>query len=567
MTRDELLQILSFVDHTRSISEQRTALSTTDPRWNIISFAIRRHLEGKLITITSAASAAGVPYGTAMRRIGDLIEEGFLRKRPRSRSGKSFSLHPTRKLVAEFEAFALQLKAMVGQTFGFTTGEQPIEDFYFGGYYMASRILSYPVAMRASVGIDKTVRILSPIDPTFRTLADVSANLSELCGTNVEVVNLPLDRLHREIMENHEKATSSYDIVAIDLPWLGQLAESGIIRPLDAILEEERYKASDFHNAAWRGSGWRGVQYAVPIQPTPELLFCRSDLLSEAGLTVPVTTDDVLLAARTLHRSRRDLAGIVMNYGRGIPVAHTFVQTLADFGQPVIDLGRIGADFDVENIAGENFRPMIDTEAGHATADYLMELRAYSHKDSMICNWDRRIGLFAEGKAAMTYGWSIRTARFELDESSPAHGRVEYIAHPAGTGARRVSPIGGFSLAIPLKLDAARVRRAWKVIEYLTRPEMMKWYVQNGNLTSPRFSTSADPEVQAKCSIIGRIDAMERRGELQIWPRPPVPEFHDILTVLGGHIFMMLQGETPVAEALATSQNEVDALMRQNGRY
>lgn len=567
MTRDELLQILSFVDHTRSISEQRTALSTTDPRWNIISFAMRRHLEGKLITITSAASAAGVPYGTAMRRIGDLIEEDFLRKRPRSRSGKSFSLHPTRKLVAEFEAFALQLKAMVGQTFGFTTGEQPIEDFYFGGYYMASRILSYPVAMRASVGIDKTVRILSPIDPTFRTLADVSANLSELCGTNVEVVNLPLDRLHREIMENHEKTTSSYEIVAIDLPWLGQLAESGIIRPLDAILEEERYKASDFHNAAWRGSSWRGMQYAVPIQPTPELLFCRSDLLSDAGLTVPVTTDDVLLAARTLHRSRRDLAGIVMNYGRGIPVAHTFVQTLADFGQPVIDLGRIGADFDVENIAGENFRPMIDTEAGHATADYLMELRAYSHKDSMICNWDRRIGLFAEGKAAMTYGWSIRTARFELDDSSPAHGRVEYVAHPAGTGARRVSPIGGFSLAIPQKLDAARERRAWKVIEYLTRPEMMKWYVQNGNLTSPRFSTSADPEVQAKCSIIGRIDAMERRGELQIWPRPPVPEFHDILTVLGEHIFMMLQGETPVAEALATSQYEVDALMRRNGRY
>ncbi len=567
MTRDELLQILSFVDKTRCISEDRTALSTTDPRWNIISFAMRRHLEGKLITITSAASAAAVPYGTAMRRIADLIDEGFLLKRPRSRSGKSFSLHPTRKLVGEFEAFAVQLKAMVGQTFGFTTGEQPIEDFYFGGYYMASRILSYPVAMRASVGIDKTVRILSPIDPTFRTLADVSSNLGELCGTNVEVVNLPLDKLHEEIMTNHEKASSSYDIVALDLPWLGQLAESGIIRPLDAILEEEHYQASDFHNAAWKGSSWRGVQYAVPIQPTPELLFCRSDLLADAGLTVPTTTDDVLLAARTLHRSRRDLAGIVMNYGRGIPVAHTFVQTLADFGQPVIDLERIGDEFDVENISGENFRPMIDSAAGRATADYLMELRAYAHRDSMVCNWDRRIALFADGKAAMTYGWSIRAARFELDESSPAHGRVEYVAHPAGPGARRVSPIGGFSLAIPQRLGAGRVRRAWKVMEYLTRPEMMKWYVQNGNLTSPRFSTSADPEVQAKCRIIPRIDAMERRGELQIWPRPPVPEFHDILVVLGEHIFMMLQGELSVAEALATSQNEVDAIMRRNGRY
>ena len=196
-----------------------------------------------------------------------------------------------------------------------------------------------------------------------------------------------------------------------------------------------------------------------------------------------------------------------------------------------------------------------------------MELRAFAHRDSMVCNWDRRLALFADGKAAMTYGWSIRAARFELDESSPAHGRVEYVAHPAGPGARRVSPIGGFSLAIPQRLDAGRVRRAWKVMEYLTRPEMMKWYVQNGNLTSPRFSTSADPEVQAKCRIIPRIDAMERRGELQIWPRPPAPEFHEILVVLGEHIFMMLQGELSVAEALATSQSEVDAIMRRNGRY
>ncbi|NJL57227.1 hypothetical protein HC928_20365 [bacterium] len=38
-------------------------------------------------------------------------------------------------------------------------------------------------------------------------------------------------------------------------------------------------------------------------------------------------------------------------------------------------------------------------------------------------------------------------------------------------------------------------------MEYLTRPEMMKWYVQNGNLTSPRFSTSADPEVQAMSRV------------------------------------------------------------------
>jgi multiple sugar transport system substrate-binding protein len=63
MTRDEMPRILSFVDKARGIAESRTALSRTDARWNIISYAMQRHLDGRLLTITSAARAAGVPYG------------------------------------------------------------------------------------------------------------------------------------------------------------------------------------------------------------------------------------------------------------------------------------------------------------------------------------------------------------------------------------------------------------------------------------------------------------------------------------------------------------------------
>jgi len=550
MTREELLRILTFVDSNREIAEKRTPLATVDARWNIISFAMRRHLEGKLLTVTSAAQASDVPYGTAMRRITELIDEGLLHKRSRTRSGRSFSLHPTKKLITEFESFAMQLKAMVGKTFGFTTEDGGIGDFYFGGYYMASRILPYPTAMRTGVGVGQTFRILSPIDPTFRTLSEFSSNLDELCGTNIEIVNLPLDELHGEIMENAQRKVSTYDLIAVDLPWIGQLATEQVIEPLDAIMREVRYNPSDFHNAAFRGSSWQGRQYGLPIQPTAELLFYRADLLAEAGLEAPRTTDDVLFAARVLHRSGMNLSGIVMNFGRGTPVAHTYLQTLADFGQPVINLNPLGDEFDVTVIEGENYRPRLDTDAALRTAEFLMDLSAFAHKDSMICNWDRRIGIFARGHAAMTYGWSIRAAAFELDQTAPAHGHVKFVPHPHGPGARTVSPIGGFALTIPARLTSERQKASWKVMEYLTRPEMLKWYVLNGNLTSPRFSTSADPEVQASSRLIGEVDAMERRGELQTWPRPPIPEFSEVLTILGDEIHMMLQRERPVAAAL-----------------
>jgi multiple sugar transport system substrate-binding protein len=567
MTREELLRILNFVEANREISEKRTSLATVDPRWNIVSYAMRRHLEGKLLTVTSAAMAADVPYGTAMRRITELIDEGLLHKRPKSRSGKSFSLHPTRKLIAEFESFAMQLKAMVGNTFGFTNASGEMGDFYFGGYYMAPRTLPYPSAMRAGVGVDRTFRILSPVDPTFKTLSEFSSNLDELCGTNIEIVNLPLDELHGEIMHNAQRPVSKYDLMAVDLPWIGQLATETVIEPLDEIMRNQRYNPSDFHNAAYRGSSWNNRQYGLPIQPTAELLFCRSDLFAEAGLSCPTTTDELLLAARVLHRSSFDLSGIVMNYGRGTPVAHTFVQTLADFGQPIINLDPLGDEFNVFEIARENYRPQLHTDAARATADFLLELADYAHRDSLICNWDRRIQIFSQGKAAMTYGWSVRAAAFELNENSPAHGNVRFVPHPHGPGARTVSPIGGFSLAVPAGLDEDRKKASWKVMEYLTRPEMLKWYVLNGNLTSPRFSTSADPEVRASSTLISEVDGMERRGELQTWPRPPIPEFSDLLGVLGDEIHMMLQGAQTVDQALMTAQNRIDAIMRARGHY
>ncbi|MBK5933571.1 carbohydrate ABC transporter substrate-binding protein (CUT1 family) [Rhodovulum imhoffii] len=567
MTREELLRILTFVDSNRELSEKRTSLATVDPRWNIVSYAMRRHLEGKLLTVTSAAMAADVPYGTAMRRISELIEEGFLHKRPKSRTGKSFSLHPTRKLISEIESFATQLKSTVGNTFGFTTGDGEISDFYFGGYYMASRTLPYPSAMRAGVGVEQTFRILSPIDPTFKTLSEFSSNLDELCGTNIEIVNLPLDELLGEIMNNAQREISKYDLMAVDLPWIGQLATENVIEPLNEIMSEERYNPSDFHNAAYRGSSWNNCQYGLPIQPTAELLFCRSDLFAEAGLTSPRTTDELLLAARVLHRSTLNLSGIVMNFGRGTPVAHTFVQTLADFGQPVINLDPLGVEFNVNEIRGENYRPLLNTDVARETAEFLLELLAFSHRDSLSCNWDRRISIFSKGEAAMTYGWSIRAAAFELNDSSPAHGNVQFVPHPHGPGARTVSPIGGFSLAMPSGLSTQRKAASWKVMEYLTRPEMLKWYVLNGNPTSPRFSTSADPEVQASSAMISAVDAMERRGELQTWPRPPIPEFSDLLSVLGVEIHMMLQGVLTVEQALSNAQNRIDALMRERGRY
>ena len=42
------------------------------------------------------------PYATALRRVHKLIDEGWIERRPRTKSGKTFTLYPSEKLLAGF---------------------------------------------------------------------------------------------------------------------------------------------------------------------------------------------------------------------------------------------------------------------------------------------------------------------------------------------------------------------------------------------------------------------------------------------------------------------------------
>ena len=86
---------------------------------------------------------------------------------------------------------------------------------------------------------------------------------------------------------------SSYDLIAVDLPWIGEFAASGMIHRLDRVMDVSRLDPADFHTAGWRATHWNGAPYGVPSQTTPELMFYRRDWFADEGLEPPVTTGAV----------------------------------------------------------------------------------------------------------------------------------------------------------------------------------------------------------------------------------------------------------------------------------
>ena len=328
-----------------------------------------------------------------------------------------------------------------------------------------------------------------------------------------------------------------------------------------------RFDASDLHDVAMASSRYRGRQYGIPIQTTPELLVCRSDVLERLGLEPPQTVEETLSVARAAQRPLNGMAGIAWNAARGTPLGHSFMFVSAAFGQPILDLQRTDYGYDGENVYGESMRPMLDSPEARETAEYLVRLLEFSPPGILNMSWYERARCYADGGVALAYCATLLAPLFETNPKSPAYGSTVYLAHPSGRGSASIAPLGGYALAIPSNVPVERIRPVWTALELLASAPAVKLYIKNGSLVSPRFSVSMDPEVRRISPLISIVDEMARRGIVQMWPRPPVPEITDLIAIIGTEMHDLLRGVQSVDDALSKSQNRADALMRAHGHY
>lgn len=562
MTREELLAVIAFLETLRSSALSGLGLHASDPYWNLTLYLMRRHLEGKPVSVTGLAAAALVPYGSAMRRIDEMIEAGLIFKRTRTASGRSFSVHPTTELIHRFEASMMRVKRLLAMV-SHSADSIAAENFYSEGCYAGAQIIASPSAMKPPIGPNKPVRILVQDDPTFQVLTRFHRELQEWLGGKIELTVMKIDQMREETLANAVRSQSAYDIVAVDVPWTGEYAAGNLLLPLSDCIGKDLIDPLDFHPTAWQAAHFDGVQYAIPIQTTPELLFYRTDLFEEHGLRAPATTEDLLTAARTLTLRNDDRYGIAWRAGRGSPCAHSFVQFMGAFGSPPIKLQMEDGEYSLPNFAEGGLEPAFDTDVAQAAAEFMLDLKDVSVPNVTDMDSEESIAAYTDGRTAMVYGWSCRVSRFELSPNSPARGVTAYLPHPHGPGSNTVSPMGGYLLGIPANLNSTRIDLAARVINWLVSAEAMKFYVQNGSFTSPRFSVSADPHVAQKCEVIGAVDRIAKKGQIKLWPRPPAPGMAKLFAILGEEIHDMLLRRQSVRTALNRAQDRGRAALAQ----
>lgn len=558
MNDHEFLRVYDFVDRLRTPFLD-IAGEPDEASWKIIHYLMKSELEGYPVTISKLALVSGLSHGTAIRRIQAMIDGGLIERRGAPDKPKSFTLHPSGRLSDLAVSYAMETKALIAEILGGRDTEEHEANYYFGAPRRGNPVIPPINLLKSRITAGVELQFLLNDDNYFAAMRNMWSDFRNNLASARSFRLVHQQELYKEGIANGARGISAYDIIAIDMPWLGEFAGKDLIMPIGDMIRESGINPMDFHPSIWSTTTWQRVEYGVPIYCTIEVLACRTDLFEEAGLALPRTFDDVITAGRTFHDPQNNRFGIAWNAAH-MPLASSFMFFLGCCGQTVLSIRRTPTGYSTENLDAQHMRPQIDSDAALAVLDYMHRLLEIAQPGALDAHWDDSCAVFLRGQSAMGYVWTMRAAQFEAEVRSAVKRRVAYVPQPSGPGGTNTSPIGGFLLCIPSNIDPKRLPLATEALAWMASREAMKEHVKNGFPVAPRFSVSADPEAIGSSQLVRFVGNLGNRNLLRNWQRPPVPFYRTMERIIGEEVHDALSGNKTDKAALRDAQSRLDRI-------
>lgn len=343
----------------------------------------------------------------------------------------------------------------------------------------------------------------------------------------------------------HEKLLTAFagdalpDLCQLGNTWVPEFAALGALEPLDArVAASSIVRQDDYFAGIWDTNRVDATLRGVPWYVDTRLLFYRSDLLRQAGFDHP---------PRSWQEWSRMMAAIKKLGG---PQSYAVLFPLNEF-EPLLALslqareplladgGRRGG------FRGEGF--------SHALAFYVEAFRnewAPSMSNTQISNvWTEfGRGLFA---FYVSGPWNIAEFKKRLPPERQHDWMTAPLPGPGGDGA---SIAGGSSLVV-IKASPHK-DAAWRLVEYLSQPDVQqRFHALTGNLP-PRRATWADPRLANDPYARAFREQLER-----VRPAPAVPEWERIVNEMQVVAEQVVRGRLALAEAPRELDQRVDAML------
>jgi len=357
-------------------------------------------------------------------------------------------------------------------------------------------------------------------------------------GVQVQVQQIPWSAAHEKLLTAHV-GRSTPDIAQLGNTWVSEFAALRALAPLDArVAASTAIDSVHFFGGIWDTNRIDGVLYGLPWYVDTRVLFYRKDILARAGYdSLPSTWSDWRAAMEATKRVvGQDAFAIYLPLNEWPPAVVLGLQS----GSPLL--------------ADDATRGAFSEPAFRGAIEFYSSLfrdgLAPPVSNTEVSNLYQE---FARGYFSMyiTGPWNLGEFERRLPPELQDAWATGTLPGPTGTGA---SIAGGSSLVI--FRDSPRAEVAWKLIEFLSRPEQqLRFYRLTGDLPA-RVESWSDSSLAAN----PRIRAFGEQLRYVV-PTPKIPEWELIATRIQERIELVIRGGATPDSALALLDRDVDRIL------
>lgn len=353
---------------------------------------------------------------------------------------------------------------------------------------------------------------------------------------------------------------SAYDVVNVTFIYSSRWIDSGWLTPLDEFIASPQHTPPDWDlndflsGARAPETGRNGKLYGIPW--TAEALLSvssRFDLVQQAGLAFPDTTDDLVKVLRAVNKKER-VAGFVSDNHYG----WTFVPYLHAFGG------------DVFRKAPDDLFPTLDTPEAIAAADYYANLiREFGPDGAITYQPDQVTQALKAGRVNFSDAGQLHLAQLGDAATSKTLKTVKFGFVPKGP-AGRFPGTAVHGLGIPA--GSRNKEAAWAFIQWALSKQTTRRAVAAGYGSPARRSDIDSPEFRSRQRINGSdlaqlsldsISQAERTGHMKY---RTVSVYPQVDQQLNKAIALIASGQANARQAMQQAQAQSIAELRRAGQ-
>ncbi|WP_219413357.1 ABC transporter substrate-binding protein [Pseudonocardia nigra] len=402
-----------------------------------------------------------------------------------------------------------------------------------------------------------SINVLMVNNPQMVDLQRLTAeHFTRETGIAVNFTVLPENDVRNKISQEFSSQAGQYDVASLSNFEIPIYARSRWIAPLDPyIAADPEFDQDDILDPmATSLTGDDGQIYGQPFYGESSFLMYRTDVLAEAGITMPAqaTWQEVADIAAQVDGLRPGMAGICL---RGQP----------GWGQIFAPLTTV-----VNTFGGtwftQDWQARVDApEFVEATKFYVDLVREYGESGAAQAGFTECLNNLIQGNVAMWYDATSAAGSLEA-EDSPVKGKIGYAAAPVVK-----TDSSGWLYAWAWGIQAASEKKdqAWEFISWASSKEYEQLVGEEIGWSSvpagKRASTYENPDYLAVAGAFAEPtrSAIENADPLDpgVQPRPApgiqfvgIPEFPALGTQVSQEVSSAIAGLTTVEEALAQGQ-------------